>query len=297
MNQCTSSQLYESISHITDTAPYSLHYTEVPLGMESALYLHWHQEMEFLYLTGGQVLFHVEDRCFPLHAGEGIFIPPGLLHHATALGSEQVCFHAFVLAPGFILSPFDTHAYNTYLLPRLHNNLTFATPLKVDIPWQREILGHLQTIFATPALDELFLRGITLLLWNQLYLGQVAAVQPTSPLEALSQQLTPALRYIHEHYTDSLHLEALAAMIPLSEGEFCRAFKRLTGTSPFRYLVRYRILQSCTELKQTNKKITDIALSNGFNNISYYNRAFLKVMGMTPSQYRHNLPSSTISQN
>lgn len=294
MQNTHNSGLYESISHMTDTAPYSLHYTEVPRGYESALYLHWHQEMEFLYLTQGNVLFHIENQNFPLQAGDGIFIPPGLLHHATALGTEQVTFHAFVLSPAFILSPFDTHAYNTYLLPALHNSLLFATALHKEIPWQKEILQYLQQIFTKEKTGELTLRGLSLLIWDQLYTHHISRFGTPGLLETLSAQLAPSIHHIHEHFNEPLNLGELASLIPLSEGEFCRSFKRLTGTSPFRYLVRYRILQSCTELTQSNKKITDIALSNGFNNISYFNRAFLKVMGMTPTQYRKSLHTETI---
>ena len=84
----------------------------------------------------------------------------------------------------------------------------------------------------------------------------------------------------------NITLEELAEYAHLSEGQFCRSFKELTGMTPFRYLIRYRILQSCNQLLLTDKKVTEIALSCGFNNISYYNRAFFKIMRMTPTEYR-----------
>lgn len=291
MNLLCNDELYESVSHTTDAAPYSLHYTEVVQGRECALYLHWHREMEFFYLTCGKVTFYVENKSFSLKAGEGIFIPPGLLHSATAVGTRQVCFRAFVFSPDFVLSPFETKAYNTYLLPVLRNNLVYATALQKEIDWQRTILDYLSQIFASPASDELYFRGLVLQIWHFLFCGHISHIPQPLLLETLSVRLSPALTYLHSHYHESLNLRDLAAIIPLSEGEFCRAFKRLTGISPFRYLVRYRILQSCTMLKQTDQKITEIALLVGFNNISYYNRAFKKIMGMTPTQYRQNLPA------
>lgn len=278
--------LYETISHKTASAPYSLHYTQVPLGAEPALYLHWHNEMEFLLLLTGEVYFHIENKTFLLHAGDGIFIPPGLLHHATDCGNIPVSFRAFVLSPDILFSSFDVHGYQTYVLPVMHNNLSCATVLCDRIGWQRELLFTLRQLFAAEASDELYIRGLTFLMWNLLYRHHLSVVACENSLPALSAQLSGAIAYLQENYNKPLSLGELAALVPFSEAQFCRSFKRLTGVTPFRYLIRYRVLQSCTELSGTNKKITDIALSHGFNNISYYNRAFLQIMGMTPSEYR-----------
>ncbi|MBS5935001.1 MAG: helix-turn-helix domain-containing protein [Clostridiales bacterium] len=49
-------------------------------------------------------------------------------------------------------------------------------------------------------------------------------------------------------------------------------------------------LHTLTEqLSDAIKKITDIATINGFNNISYFNREFMKLMKMTPSEYRKSM--------
>jgi len=281
-------ELYESVSHKTSFAPYSLHYTEVPYGAEPALYLHWHNEMEFLYLLEGELLFHIEDRTYFLRAGDGIFIPPGLLHYANSNSTAPVSFRAFVLSPDFIFSSLDAYAYNTYVLPVLHNNLSCALALHGSVDWQKLILSHLQQIFAQDAPSELFVRGNLLLLWNELYRHHISSLRTAPTLRTLSDQLASSISYLQENYQKSITLGELAALIPLSEAQFCRSFKHLTGMTPFRYLVRYRILQSCTELTGTDKKITDIAFSCGFNNVSYYNRAFLQIMNMTPSEYRKN---------
>src|SRR5699024_11914169 len=52
---------YENISHQTDAAPYSVHYTEAAVDHEPVLYLHWHHEMEFLVLVQGEITVHMEE--------------------------------------------------------------------------------------------------------------------------------------------------------------------------------------------------------------------------------------------
>lgn len=292
MRTLTDTKLYEQIPHKTASAPYSIHYTNVAAGAEPALYLHWHKEMEFLLLTSGDLLFQIEDISFELHAGDAIFIPSGTLHSAKSISTSPVSFYALVFSPEFIISSFDTAAYNTYILPVLHNNLQFALVFGHNsTSWHQHIIDRLNILFFSYAKEELFLRGQMLLLWNDFYQNHLMKTVAQSPARqntghTLSEQLQPVINYIQENYQYPLTLDKLASIAHLSEGQFCRSFRRLTGMAPFAYLIRYRILQSCHALSATNKKITDIATTHGFNNISYYNRAFLKVMNMTPTEYR-----------
>ena len=49
--------LHENIVHTTENRPYSMHYTKVPSQNTCALYLHWHAEYEFFYVTEGAITF------------------------------------------------------------------------------------------------------------------------------------------------------------------------------------------------------------------------------------------------
>ena len=148
MHTSANTKLYEQISHTTDSAPYSIHYTAVVPHAEPALYLHWHKEMEFLYITGGDLTFQIEETSFELHKGDAIFIPSGTLHSARSISAASVSFYALVFSPELLISSFDTTAYNTYVLPVMHNNVKFALALQnAKSIWHQELLTHLTTIF------------------------------------------------------------------------------------------------------------------------------------------------------
>ena len=177
MNTNTDSKLQEQIAHTTESAPYSIHYTHVPADTAPALYLHWHNEMEYLYLVEGELLFQIENQSFPLHAKEGIFIPPGLLHTAKNIGNSPISFYALVFSSNFLISSFDTYSYNTYILPIMHNNLQFAITLQEAIPWQKDILGFLHSIFFTENRSGLYIRGQALLIWDTLYRNHIVKIR------------------------------------------------------------------------------------------------------------------------
>jgi YesN/AraC family two-component response regulator len=57
--------------------------------------------------------------------------------------------------------------------------------------------------------------------------------------------------------------------------------------------MKYRIVQATKHMQQnTYDSISDIAGAVGFNNISYFNKVFKKVMNCTPSEYKKSLYAS-----
>ena len=109
---------------------------------------------------------------------------------------------------------------------------------------------------------------------------------PASIHSGPTEELQKSLDYIKTHFSDSLTLPELAQKSGLSESYFSHSFRNLTGFSPIAYVNRLRIIKSCEYLTKTNKKITEIASLCGYNNISYFNRIFYKMMERTPSEYR-----------
>ena len=68
---------------------------------------------------------------------------------------------------------------------------------------------------------------------------------------------------------------------------FSRAFKRHTGTTLVRYKNQLRVDLACQMLlTQPDAKVADICFDVGFSNLSNFNRHFLKLKGMSPSQFR-----------
>lgn len=74
----------------------------------------------------------------------------------------------------------------------------------------------------------------------------------------------------------------------MSEGHFCRTFKLITFKTPIDYLNYYRTTKAQDLLIRSNKKVLEICMDVGFNNLSYFINIFKKNTGYTPSAFKKN---------
>jgi PAS domain S-box-containing protein len=92
--------------------------------------------------------------------------------------------------------------------------------------------------------------------------------------------------YVMMHYTESIDMAKLACLVCLSISQFERRFKSLFKISPLKYITMVRIHAACQALAEGGDRISDIALNNGFYDLSHFNRQFKRQMNMAPSAYR-----------
>ena len=99
-------------------------------------------------------------------------------------------------------------------------------------------------------------------------------------------KLKNVLTYIRDNYCSQITLEELAEIAEMSPRYFCRAFSSITGRTPIAYLNYYRIECAGEFLRLTHNSITEIAMSCGFNDMSYFSKQFKRYKKVTPTQYR-----------
>lgn len=284
------SSLQEPITHITQSRPFSFHHTVVPPESELVLYLHWHNEIEFLYIERGETIFCIEERKYHLKTGDAIFVPPNMLHMAEGINGSECDFYAVVCSTYFLSDSHINPHYAKYSNPIMHHNLGCPLHLTPSVAWHKDILKYIKDMLQISLGNleqwELQLHGTLLIIWQMLYNNHLSKIENSVNVTGLVAQLDNSIRYMHSFYNDEITLQQLADLSHLSEGQFCRLFKQLTSFTPFSYLNRYRILKSCEYLSSTTKKVGEIASLCGFNNISFFNREFIKYIKVTPSAYR-----------
>jgi len=78
----------------------------------------------------------------------------------------------------------------------------------------------------------------------------------------------------------------VAAELGMSESRFSRFFRRATGNTFTDFVNRIRVNRACQLLMETDRPVTHICYEVGFNNVANFNRRFLEIKGMTPTEFR-----------
>ena len=97
--------------------------------------------------------------------------------------------------------------------------------------------------------------------------------------------LLSVLRYIEEHYADG-SLTEIAAHLHYELPSLSRLIRRGTGKNYTELLQEKRLSQAAWLLRNTERKVDEISLSVGYENISYFHRLFAARFGQSPKRYR-----------
>jgi AraC-like DNA-binding protein/ligand-binding sensor protein len=101
--------------------------------------------------------------------------------------------------------------------------------------------------------------------------------------------ITRAKEYIREHQTEDITLAQVARAVNTSTFYFCKMFKKVTGLNFTDYLSRVRTEKAKNLLLNPNLRVSEIAFEVGFQSLTHFNRVFKRIIGMSPTQYRHQL--------
>ena len=105
-----------------------------------------------------------------------------------------------------------------------------------------------------------------------------------------SPAITQARSYIRDHSDDSMSLGAVAQVVNMSATYFSEKFKEMTGINFVEYVARTRVEKARNLLLNPNRRVSEVAFEVGFQSLSQFNRAFKKVVGESPRDYRAKLP-------
>jgi AraC family transcriptional regulator len=108
--------------------------------------------------------------------------------------------------------------------------------------------------------------------------------QGVSPLRSVA--LKRVQEFVAANLADDIALSDLAGIACMSTGHFLRAFRLVSGTTPYHYVLEQRLRKASTLLRTTTLPISRIARDCGFKTSSHLSSKFRARVGATPSLYR-----------
>lgn len=151
-----------------------------------------------------------------------------------------------------------------------------ACPPKADKPRRGDSLIGRRAIKANKTLLALFARLV----------GELAPRWELAARDDDSPAVAKAKDYIRANVHRQLRLGEVAKASGYSVRHFCRLFSQATGTTFREHLIRVRIENSKALLCDKTKRVREVMDAVGFQSGSHFNRAFRKIVGTSPTQYR-----------
>lgn len=99
-------------------------------------------------------------------------------------------------------------------------------------------------------------------------------------------RMDQVIQFLLQERNRPISLQEGADKANMSKEAFCRFFKLRTRKTFTQYIQQLRINEAQKLLLETDLSISTIAFRVGFENLSYFNRAFKAILGVTPRDWR-----------
>ena len=226
---------------------------------------HLHTSFEFIVILDGEMSVTVNHMQYLLTKGQALLIFPNQLH---ALQPGKHSEHLLC-----IFSPHLVKAYSAVFLNSLPKS-NFFVP-------DRFYVDRLLSLKNDA--DPLLIKGILYSLCAE-FNGTAEYVDNKSREDSL---LLEIFSFVQANYMRDCSLSALAEHISYHAVYLSRYFKKCTGLTFSEYVNRCRVNEGAYALRNSQKKILDVAYDCGFESLRSFNRNFKAIMGTTPNRYRN----------
>lgn len=249
------------------------------------LNLHWHDEIEFILIVDGNVIFQIENNKYNVNAGDILIIGSGEIHSICKNSNDHCTFKSIIFNPEMLSSKSSDSIQVKFINPLINNQIELPRYLSgknIDEVLIRNYLSELFDVLDNKEMNyELMAKSLLYMIFSK-----VMKFTKSKSDSISMDTIKKILNYIHLNYNKPLTINDLATEANLSQGYFCRLFKKHTFKTPIDYINHYRITKSQELLINTDMKISDICYEVGFNNLSYFISLFKNVTSETPAQFR-----------
>lgn len=280
----------EQVQHGDIFLPVNSYHCLVP-DTYTELVLHWHAEMEITLIQEGTSDYRIGQEHFRTGRGDLLVVPPMTLHSAFEIPGQTMVSDSLVFHLNYLGASEPDLSASRYLRPLMQGQ--FQCPFRIQEGSEGYSQIHdvflqaLHTFQTREAFYELLLKERLLqLLYLMFHHGYIRKHTGQNIPSDSSRQLQHVLRYIDDHYQEHITIASLAKRSGFSESYFMSFFKREAGMSCISYVNHVRIQKAAQTLESTALPVLEIAMENGFDNISYFNRQFRRQFHMTPGEFR-----------
>lgn len=246
---------------------------------------HFHEQHEIYYLISGERNFTINDHVFKISKGDLVIIPAGEMHRTTYVANNTHERVAIAFDDELLNGLYEEFGKD-YIRQVLE---CFLVPIPEGRrSYVEELMNRM--LYETESIDE-FSQHMQKIYFQELMLFIIRCFKNGSQMgeiDVADELIQNAAKYIYENSDKNIGLTDVADKFGMSSSYFSKKFKTVTGFGFKEYLIGVRIKEASHMLLTTDKSITEIAISCGFNDSNYFGDAFRRIKGMSPNKYRKN---------
>lgn len=249
---------------------------------------HTHDYVEMVYMCRGETRHQINGNEIVLREGELLMLGQNAHQSIAPAGEDDVAVN-FIVRPEFFSgtlsylgeeeTPLRHFVVNCLAGQSEAGFLLFH--VSGVLPVQNLIENLLYTLNEEIPNRRGILQSTMGLLFAQL-LNHTDVLQFATPEQ---NAVLSVLRYLEEHFTDG-SLSEIAGRLHYDLPYLSRLIRKTTGKNYTELLQEKRLSQAAWLLRNTNLRVDEIALSVGYENISYFHRLFAARFGCSPKKYR-----------
>lgn len=281
---------FESVHSDVDSSFRCIHFS--PESFSEDHTWHYHPEYELTWIIRSRGTRFIGDSIRPYSADDLVLLGPGLPHcwHNDPASQPTDTPELIVVQfdKDFLGAPFFQIAEARKLqelLARAQCGLHF--PARVA----KRIGKLLQDLSAQQGFDRLIhlLEVLGALATAEAVPLASANYRSVNDINPVNRDRIDAIhRYVRQNLDGSISQAEIAHRLGMSAPAFSRFFRAATGHTFVGFVNLLRINEACRLLAGSNLSITEAAMDCGYNNISNFNRHFLALKGMNPTEYRRH---------
>lgn len=249
---------------------------------------HYHQEIEFIYISKGTGTLFVGDCIQPINENSCVLIGSNLPHYWLFFDENNikqdsidcVVIHFKYDFLGELFFQLDETKSLKNLLTSSSKAMLLENCTKDFSELFNRILQEQGVLKISKLLEALYFfeRYQTIRLVGEEY---------SILNHSLDQKrMNDVIHYMNKNYRNKVYLEELAELAQMTKNSFCRYFKQKTGKRPMEFVSELRVSHACRLLKSSDMNLKEISFDSGFQSFVNFHKIFKSITKMSPIQYK-----------
>ncbi|MBK1809790.1 helix-turn-helix domain-containing protein [Clostridium sp. YIM B02505] len=240
-------------------------------------------KLSLIFVIKGEVLIKQEDKEYKLTEEDVILINPNIMYSIDSSSTNQIyileidCKYFGNLYNNFTDLRFELNSLNIN-----EANIEEYKNIKSVMIKLLEVCINKENGYLLIA-KQLIMELIVLLI-NKFTVDEI---ESTLSINHDNERVNSIIKFVLTHYKEKISLQDISQYMHLNSQYISRYFSKQMGIPLNAFISNLRLEESIKDLILSDKKITFIALENGFPNLKSYFKAFKEIYGMTPSKYRN----------